>query len=73
MVKSGFGNNSKTLAVIFAAIKGKGKKNLFFPIEFKRIYKISLNVRTSGPTHSTIFEFIFFFTILIITSVKSEQ
>ena len=60
MVKSGLGINSKILAVIFAAIKGKGKNNLFFPIEFRIINKISLNDKTSGPTHSIIFEFVFF-------------
>ena len=53
-VNKGLGNNWKNFADKLAKTNGIGIKNLFFSIKFKRIFKISLNVKTSGPTHSII-------------------
>ena len=47
-------------ADIFAKAKGNGIKILFFPINSHSFSKICLNESVSGPTHSIIFELIFF-------------
>ena len=60
LVSKGFGNNSNKLAKICAKGRGKGNKTLFLPIRISNLCKISLNVTTSGPTHSIILELIFF-------------
>ena len=51
-VSNGFGNNCNILAESFAIGRGNGSKNLFLPIAFNNFCIISLNVSTSGPTHS---------------------
>ena len=67
------GKISKKLADNSANFKGRGSKTLFLLIRFNNLCNISLKVIISGPTHSIIFEYIFFKITLKITSVKSEQ
>ena len=56
LVIKGSGSNSKIEADTFAKDKGKGIKNLFFPISSSNFSKISLKVKTSGIKSLRIFK-----------------
>ena len=60
-----------SLALIFAKGKGIENKILFFFIDFKIFNIISLNVNTSGPTHSIVCPITLLFTILKIICERS--
>ena len=57
---NGVGKSWKIEALAFAINKGNGNKTLFLFIAISNFCNISLNVITSGPITSILFEYISF-------------